>query len=215
MQKLSEALKATNLTAEPSDRSKDLSSTPAHGLTTEGGKITTQSTSHQISQGDSNTKRQQSEECLGQKTPISNSPEDKKKLTLLVKSCYEALNTYGKSPDNMEASVMLMQMMLGKFPYEQVRSAFETYLNTNSEMPKPADIIAIIEPERQKKKWCSTTFIDIKKRGREGQFITEAEKKYCEDFVAAKVSGDEEVALLIEAAEREVELQDSRYWLEG
>lgn len=158
-------------------------------------------------------KKPQSEECSGQKTPISNDLEAKKKLTMLVKSCYEALNTYGKSPENLEATIMLMQMALGRFDYEAIREAFGIYLQTNSDMPKPADIIMILEPHRKPKTWCATTFIDIKRRKREGQFVTRDEEKYCSDFLSAKTK-EPDNAGIIDDALRQVERENKQYWLE-
>ncbi len=133
------------------------------------------------------TRMPQSGDCVDQKIPISESLEDKKKLTLLVKRCYETLNTYGKSPEQLESSVMLMQMVLGEFDYDAVRGAFMQFLQVSSDMPKPADIIGILEPEKKVKKWCAVTFGEIKRRIRHCEFVSSAEHKYCADFVAAKV----------------------------
>lgn len=132
---------------------------------------------------------------------------------MLVKSCYEALNTYGTSKDGLEATIMLMQMALGRFDYESVREAFGIYLQTNSDMPKPADIIMILEPHKKPKTWCATTFIDIKRRARENQFITNAEKKYCEDFVQARIK-EPDNAGMIDDTLKQVEHENKQYWLE-
>lgn len=107
---------------------------------------------------------------------------------------------------------MLMQMTLGKFTYEVVRKAFEVHTVNSSVMPTPADIVKIIEPPAEPRKWCGATFIDIKRRWREGQFITDAEKRYCDDFVAAKVKAPDEVKGLIEDSIREVKKQNRLYW---
>ena len=127
----------------------------------------------------------QQEDTQERKTPISDDLEGKKKLTRLVTACYEGLNIYGKSPEQLEAIIMLMQMTLGRFDYEVVREAFGRYLQHGATMPTPADIIKIIEPPVVPRKWCGATFIDIKRRSRENQFITNAEKKYCDDFIQA------------------------------
>lgn len=108
---------------------------------------------------------------------------------------------------------MLMQMILGRFDYEAVRKAFGQFLQNSSDMPKPADIIKIIEPPIEPRKWCATTFIDIKRRTRENQFITDAEKKYVEDFISTRVK-DSDTASMIDDAMRQVEQQNKQYWLE-
>ena len=131
----------------------------------------------------------------------------------MVKACFEALNTYGGDNDALESTIMVMQMTLGRFDYETVKSAFEIYLQRSSDMPKPADIIKIIEPQAQERKWCGATFIDIKRRWRENQFITDAEKKYCSDFTAAKIK-EPDNAPMIEDAIKQVEQQNKQYWLD-
>lgn len=156
----------------------------------------------------------QPEDTQERKTPISDSLDDKIKLTRLVAACYEALNVYGKSPEQLEASIMLMQMTLGRFDYEKVRDAFSKYLQYGATMPTPADIIKIIEPPVEPRKWCGATFVDIKRRTREGQFITNAENKYCEDFIQARIK-EPDNAGIIDDAMRQVERQNKQCWLEG
>lgn len=107
-----------------------------------------------------------------------------------------------------------MQMTLGRFEYEIVRDAFSQYLQTGSTMPTPADIIKIIEPPVQERKWCATTFIDIKRRMRENQFIMDSERQYCNDFIAARIKAPEELRDEIETAIRQVEQQNKQYWVE-
>lgn len=105
---------------------------------------------------------------------------------------------------------MLMQMMLGRFDYETVKTAFAKYLASNSTMPTPADIIKIIEPPVEPRKFCKVTFLDIKRRSREGQFITAAEQKYCNDFLKSGVdydSGQE-----VENTMRQLAIEDKQYW---
>ena len=81
-------------------------------------------------------------------------------------------------------------------------------------MPTPADIVKIIEPPKPVQKWCGATFIDIKRRTRENQFITDEEKKYCNDFIAAKVKAPEEQQGLLENAIQEAAIADTRYWMQ-
>lgn len=79
-------------------------------------------------------------------------------------------------------------------------------MQQSSDMPKPADIIAIIDPQAREKKWCATTFIDIKRRKREGQFITDEEEKYCDNFINSKVHE-------VDYALGEVKRQNKQYWI--
>ena len=137
--------------------------------------------------------------------------DGKKKLTRLVAACYEALNVFGKSPEQLESITMIMQMTLAKYDYEIIRKAFEIHLTQSSIMPTPADIIKIISPPIPAKKWCASSFIDIKRRWREGQFIMDEEKKYCSDFVAAQIKAPEAERSLIEETIRQVESENRKY----
>ena len=104
------------------------------------------------------TKRQQLEEQLEQRTPISRCVESKKKLVRLVKTCFDGLKTYGNSAEQLEACTMLMQMMLKDEPYELVKQAFEVHLRQSSEMPTPHEILANVNSLRMREK------IDIAER---------------------------------------------------
>lgn len=112
---------------------------------------------------------------------------------------------------NLQKSFILV---LGKFPIGEIEQAFALYMATHTAMPKPADIMKIIRPPIEARKWCTTTFIDIKRRSREGQFITAKEREYCSDFVLAKIIASEEQRLLIEDTIKQEEQQDRQYWLE-
>lgn len=159
--------------------------------------------------------RQPNEECIERRIPISNDAQGKKKLTSLVKACYQSLDTYGGNDEKLESTVMLMQMVLGGYDYETIRAAFGVYLNNNSVMPKPADIVKIINPPAEKKKWCKVTFLEIKRMKREGQFTTAAEGQYIQDFMQASVSGDAEERELLGGAVKQAELEHKQYWIEG
>lgn len=125
------------------------------------------------------------------------------------------MNTYGGTNESLEASVMIMQMVLGKYSYEVVRNAFEKYIENNSDMPKPADIVKIIDPPKEKKQWCKVTFLEIKRKKRENIFTTDEEDKYCEDFIKASLQGDSDSRELLSNAIKQDELENKKYWLEG
>lgn len=78
-------------------------------------------------------------------------------------------------------------------------------------MPKPADIVKIIDPPKQERKWCAATFIELNKQKRHGIFITDSEKRYCEEFIAAKITAPEEERGLIEDAIQKVNLENKQY----
>lgn len=106
-------------------------------------------------------------------------------------------------------------MVLGRFSIEEVEAAFRVYMETQTTMPKPADIVKIIEPPVEPKKWCRVTFLEIKRKRRENVFTTLEEDKYCEDFLKAQVNAPEEQKSLIEDTMRQAAVEDQRYWSES
>jgi hypothetical protein len=146
---------------------------------------------------------------------ISDSEEDSIKLTRLVTTCYEALNVYGKTPEQLEAIIAIFQMDLEDYEYAVVRQAFKIYRKTNSTMPTPADIIKIIDPPKEERKWCGATYIQLCKRKRENQFMLDRELKYIADFEKARTTAPEDQRGLIEEAISNNAIADNRYWLEN
>lgn len=69
------------------------------------------------------------------------------------------------------------QWLLGRFTIEQVRNAFRQFIERNAGMPDASQIINLIDPPPSK--LSVAVFLDIKKRWREGQYITPDEKDYC------------------------------------
>jgi hypothetical protein len=135
------------------------------------------------------------------------------KLSALLLICYDTLDTFGKEPEQLENASKLFAMVLSDFTMQQIESAFKIYLKTNSVMPKPADIVYIIEPPKEKKKWCKVTFLEIKRKKRENVFTTNEENQYCEDFLKVAVSGEPDERLELESAVKQEKLEHQQYWI--
>lgn len=123
------------------------------------------------------------------------------------------MDTFGKEPEQLSNIAEVFKLVLGRFTIVQIEMAFRIYMEKETTMPKPADIVKIIEPPIEPRKWCATTFIDIKRRTRENQFITTTERQYCNDFISARIK-DPDKASMIDDAMRQVEQQNRQYWLE-
>lgn len=121
---------------------------------------------------------------------------------------------YGKTEAELEILVEGFVWILGEYDCQVVFEAMKTYVSRKGDIPVPADIMNIINPAPEPKKWCSTTFFDIKRRAREGQFITREEDKYCSDFVQAKVKSSPDERGEIENAIKRVESENKKYWIE-
>lgn len=137
-----------------------------------------------------------------------------KRLGSLLSICYDSLDTYGKKPEQLVNSSRLFKMVLADYSIEQIEEAFKIYLKKNSVMPKPADIVQIIEPPKEKRKWCKVAFLEIKRKKRENVFTTFQEDQYCEDFLKAAISGDLDEREYFNSAIEQVKIEDKKYWLE-
>ena len=143
---------------------------------------------------------------------IKNNKDSQSRLTSLLLICFDTLDTFGKEPEQLKNLEVMFQMVLGRFTIDAVTEAFSQYMETKTVMPKPADIVRIIEPPKVERKWCAVTFIDLQRQQREGQFMTKAETQYMHDFKAAKVQ-EPDSAPMIEDAMQQAALQDKKYWI--
>lgn len=173
---------------------------PAHGLTTEGGNRTIPIQD----QEKQNQNLQPKPSVL-----IQNCQERQRQLKMLLHTCYDILDNYGKDISQLQRMGEIFILLLGKYEIEPVKMAFMKYMQNYTIMPKPADIIKILEPKSEPIKFCATTFIDIKRRQREGQFITQAETTYCQDFINSKVNGEDPA---LEGELRQLKRQENEYW---
>ena len=130
----------------------------------------------------------------------------------LLLICFDTLDTFGKEPEQLKNLEGAFQLVLGRFNIDDVEAAFRIYMEKYTVMPKPADIVKIIEPPVEPRKWCKVTFLEIKRKKRENVFTTLEEDQYCIDFVDAQVSAPEDEKLHIEGALRQVAIEDKRYW---
>lgn len=79
---------------------------------------------------------------------LRESRKEQEQLGELIVQCFDTLKTYGKTTDQLANMVAIFAMVLGKYPYQKVREGFMKYMENNSEMPAPADIIKLIDPNK-------------------------------------------------------------------
>ena len=138
MKKLSTALEDIKPTAEQLIESNDLSSTAAHGSITKVGKMNTLSTNNNKSLSQ-NTSEQ------NRLLVLRDDEEGQRKLSRLLLICFDVLDTFGKEADQLENINNAFQMFLEDYSYSQIERAFKLYMQNNTVLPKPADIIKIME----------------------------------------------------------------------
>lgn len=206
MKTLSQALSNIRITVDQSDKSNAISSTLLPGSTTGDGKTSI-----------SFTKRLQNQSTNEQKRLsglLKDTPEHQKRLNKLLLVCFDTMDNYGKEPEQLYNFQEAFQMVLGKYTMLEVADAFREYMETKTVMPKPADIVKIIDPSVEVRKWSAVAFIDIRRRSREGQFITRDERQYCDDYLAAQIecpdAREDRVKTL-----SQIEKEDKQYWLDG
>ena len=68
-------------------------------------------------------------------------------MTSLLLVCFDTLDTFGKEPEQLKNIQKLFEMMLGDYEIGKVERAFIAYMRRGTAMPKPADIINILDPE--------------------------------------------------------------------
>lgn len=54
---------------------------------------------------------------------------------------------YGESPEDMAKRESAFQWKLGRFTFDDVKAAMERYTDVRSDIPAPADIIQMLDPE--------------------------------------------------------------------
>jgi len=143
---------------------------------------------------------------------LSEDSQARKVLTTLVTQCFQTLDTFGKPPEALASMVQMFQAVLGRFTTQEVQKAFSIYMETQTVIPKPADIVRLIEPPENPRNWCKVTFLDIKRRQREEQFISDDEIQYCKDFISATVTASSDTRELLEGAIKQAQIDHKRYW---
>lgn len=83
------------------------------------------------------------------KPRIRDNLQAKNQLSRLLSQTYAALKKYGENADTTEMRDAMFQEILGDYDIADVEKAFLQYLKTSREVPIPADILAIIDPQTQ------------------------------------------------------------------
>lgn len=107
-----------------------------------------------------------------------------------LNQCYDGLNTYGKTPEQLENLTGLFLEVLGGYPFKAVKNAFLEHIKRSPNLPTPADIINIIDPP--KCPLSAAVYVNLQKRAADGGWLLSDERAYCRAFEEqekAKVRG--------------------------
>lgn len=118
--------------------------------------------------------------------PISQDLAGRESLALILGQCFQALNLYGKEPEQIEAAIALHQMVLSDYSIDQIRPAFIRWLATNSTFPAPADIVSLIK-RGGKPPLDRAVYVSISRKP--GDQRTKADWQYIRDYEEFMIHG--------------------------
>lgn len=141
-------------------------------------------------------------------------------VSLLVRQCFDVLDVYGKTPEQLTNIIKAFVLQLSEYPYAAIRDAFRQYLKRNSKMPTPADIVNIIDPPKEVWEPDWAAYVALKKRvQRDGYYPYGSEREFlkrCDEYAVRRaiesgepVSEDERIARLIASGEKSFALEGS------
>lgn len=129
----------------------------------------------------------------GSSVKLRNDKTGTEQLGLMLAQCYEALNVYGKTPEQASGALRLFSMVLADYTIEQITTAFTQYLHNHRDMPTPSDIVGYIRREGRPPldrsiyiSLCKKRELTAWREGSEvwqrGDGLTDAETKYIADY---------------------------------
>jgi hypothetical protein len=151
-------------------------------------------------------------------TSVSLTNGEQAEVALLVRQCFDVLDTFGKTPDQLTNIIKAFVTQLAEYPYAQVRDAFRQYLKRNSKMPTPADIVNLIDPPKGEWKPDWSAYNALKKRvQQDGYYPYGSEREFlklCEEYAVKRalasvepVSDDERTARLLASGQKTYALE--------
>ncbi len=166
---------------------------PRPGSISEGGKLTTMPQARQMPQYGAQSQQINShgiapESSSGTNTGRTQEPpgkwsiSDKSRLSKALEIVCALQKQYGKTPHELGVLVDGFAWRLEKYPVQDVIGAIGQYIDSNADIPSPADIMAIINPPPAPPEKLSTAlYIELKKRAIHG-YISPDERDFCQRF---------------------------------
>lgn len=100
---------------------------------------------------------------------------------------------YGKTPAEIETLVEGFAWALAAYPMRSVVDGIRRYILMKSDIPAPADILAIIDPPKPKRVLSAPVYIALKQKIQRGEYIwDDAEKQFMRDFESQAIHGNQE-----------------------
>ena len=122
----------------------------------------------------------------GTLTPVSQDSGGQRQMAEILTQCFQALNLYGKEPEQLAAAIPLFQMVLSEYPIGRIRTAFVQWLQTNNTFPAPADIASLIK-RNGKPPLDRAVYIGLSKKPADQR--TSAEWVYLREYEESQIRG--------------------------
>lgn len=103
---------------------------------------------------------------------LSESLDGKVQIAEMVTQCFNGLNTYGKDAGQVGDAVKLFLFVLADYQPDEIFRAFRIFLEKNSRMPTPADIVSIIK-RGGKQPLCKEVYIALSRKKPEARTFSE------------------------------------------
>lgn len=88
-------------------------------------------------------------------------PSEKASLAEVIGRVFDLQKQFGKTTGQLENIVAGFCWALAKYPVQEVMRGFGEYIQRHSDMPTPANIVAIIDPDPPKKEWDKSVYIKL------------------------------------------------------
>jgi len=209
MDELNQVLERMRIAFE--EKNKNTLHMPLHGSISEGGNLTT--ASHNTNQNQMTSRSEQkmpSSEGLKNTNNLSANPSDQAKLCELLAQCYDSLNTYGKTPEQLENHTAVFLMILGDYSFEKIKAALVQHMKQSSSIPTPADIENIINPPPQP--LSTSMYVKIMKECTVGgKFLYGDKKEFVEAYEAQEMKKARGGSMELKEAQAQIEQHKQQY----
>ena len=118
---------------------------------------------------------------------LRNDSEGRNKLSKLILISFDVLDTFGKEAEQLENINLAFQMFLEEYSYGEIEKAFKKYMRGNSVIPKPSDIISLIEKRDPVKSYLTPEQEQARKRIMERERKRELELQSSQTKIGVKV----------------------------
>jgi hypothetical protein len=108
--------------------------------------------------------------------PLKHDREGQKQLTRLLAQCYALLRKFGEKADLAELRDEGFQNLLSEYGIDDIERAFWKYMETADEMPRPKNILAILDPKTQP--LCKEVYIRLSQKRAAGDNLDSIEWAY-------------------------------------